>query len=231
MDSGSKIMHKQLFSLAIIGFVSLAGSQSASAREGGARFNYAPNTYSLEGPVVRRAAEPMHSVKSGSVPRGSSFLGVDPQMLTKAPPAPVPQLVPQAVPQTTAQVMPKHTPFDINAFGKPISAPPPVIAQAPPPSVAPMAAAAKALTPPVIANKPVTSRRPAANRSGTRSTRDVHGVLTSHKQKSPDGLQAIAGRGLDSYGKNVGYVPGPYLPQGTGDGVRTEANVSGRIIR
>jgi len=227
-------MDSKLTGLALISLLVLTGSQSASAQgQGrGARFNYAPNVFSLEGPVMPKAVQAAHSVRSGSVPRGSNFLGVDPQFLAKPVAPPVTQTLVTAAPavnQAAGQLLPK-IPFN-NSFGKPASAAPPVIAQAPVPAAAPMAALAKSL-PPVTAAKPVTSSRPAGgHHRRLRSNKDVHGVLTKRPQTSPDGLQATAGRGLDSYGKNVGYVPGPFLPASTGDGMRTEANVSGRIIR
>lgn len=235
-------MKIKLTALATITLLSAALScpQPAAAEGRGARFDFAPNVWKQEAnrPVAKSAApEPIHSVKNGSVPQGSNFLGLDPQMLKPAPKpvAPQPQMQVAASPsfaQATPQMAVPKVSFN-SAFGKPagqIGTPgrlTPVVASAPvaqPPL--PQVATARSLQ----AAKPAA--RVAGKRSGTQASRTVSGKLRRPQApKAPAGMVARAGKGVDSYGKNFGYVPGPYLPAVAGDGLTAQADVHGRLIR
>src|SRR4029434_4720188 len=134
-------MKIKLTALAITTLVTaaFASIQPASAQGGGARFKFAPQTYRME-----EAPKPKgyglgqaHNVKSGSVPTGTSFLGLDPNMLKPAvkPVAPQPQMQVAATPSftpVTPQIAVPKANFN-SAFGKPAGQPPqlPVVASAP----------------------------------------------------------------------------------------------------
>ncbi|HEY9870371.1 MAG TPA: hypothetical protein V6D08_14500, partial [Candidatus Obscuribacterales bacterium] len=209
--------------------------QAAQAK--GARFEFAPNIWRQEGVRVPKShgAEPVHSVRSGAVPQGTSFLGLAPHMLAPAPKPVAPQTQVAArvsVPQLTPQVAIPKTTYN-SAFGKPVgqaAAPaqmPPVIASAPvaqPPL--PQVATAKSLPPAKPAVKAV-ARRPAIQVS-----RNVSGKLRKPAAPAaPSGMIASAGKGIASYGKNFGYMPGAFLPAVGGDGLTTQADVHGRLIK
>jgi hypothetical protein len=223
--------------LAIVTLVT-AGLVSAQPGEAkGARFEFAPNVWRQEGVRVPKSpgAEPVHSVRSGAVPQGTSFLGLDPHMLAPAPKpvATQTQVAARAsVPVVTSHLaVPKAT-YN-SAFGKPVgqaAAPaqmPPVIASVPvaqPPL--PQVATAKSLQP----AKPTV--KAVAKRPGVQVSRSVSGKLRKPvKTAAPTGMIASAGKGIDSYGKNFGYVPGAFLPAVGGDGLTTQTNVSGRLIK
>ncbi len=206
----------------------------AEAKGSGARFDFAPNIYRHEEANIPRrpqVIEPMHSVRSGAVPHGMSHLGIDPAMLAKKAPVVAP-IVQQSVAASPsfARVVPTMAapkPNFNQQFGKPLSLNPPVIAHAPmvPPPVGQMAAP-KALA----AAKPVAAHKPTIARA-TRSTKDVHGTIRARKAApAGNGMLATAGKGVESYGKDFGYVPGAYLPSAsTGSGF-TSADVHGTLL-
>src|SRR5271170_8017159 len=89
----NKIATLAIISIVTAGFTAVQPAQ-AGPMEGGARFNYQPNIWGSEKApkATLRATTPVHSVRSGMVPR--SLLGVDPSMLAR-PVAPVVLPVPQ----------------------------------------------------------------------------------------------------------------------------------------
>jgi len=210
----------------------LASMQAADAQ--GARFKYAPQYYKLEEtrtPKSNHYSGPAHSVKSGAVPHGMSHLGIDPAMLAKkaAPSvAPIVQQSVAAIPSFTRAVPTLvHPKPNFNAhFGKPLSMNPPVIAHAPT-VTPPLTAAPQALAAPkALAAKPAVHKPAVAHRA----TSSVSGKLKTRKAPAGNGATAVA-KGLDSYGKDFGYVPGSFLPTAsTGSGF-TSTEVNGRIIR
>ena len=225
-------MKINLTALAITALVSaaFASIQPASAEGRGARFDFAPTTYRLE--ESRRpkgyGLGQAHNVRNGSVPAGSNFLGLSPNMLT---PAPKPQVQPQMqvaatpsfTPVTPQTAVPKAN-FN-TAFGKPAGQPQlPVVASAPvaqPPL--PQVATAQSLQPVTPAHKA------AAKRPVLQTSRSVSGKLRRPAaQHAPAAMVATAGQGIDSYGKGVGYVPGAYLPS---VGMTTRADVYGTLVR
>lgn len=217
--------------IAIAAASSLFSLQAANAQEGarpGARFSYAPNTWRIEQPRTPSGygSGPQGSVRHGSMPRtGSNFLGLTPQALTRPQPQPqlaaVPRLAPIAQQSVNAQpsftnLIPQlKTPPAFQAqFGNPLN--PPVVAQAP----APMQALPQT---PLSNNQAVSGklRKPARSNATTA----VSGVLRPRRQ--PPAQIAKAAPPIESYGKGVGYVPGAYLPMGSG--MSSTTSVSGVI--
>jgi hypothetical protein len=156
----------------------------------------------------------------GKVPHNSSFLGVDPQLLAK-PVAPVTHTQVTMRP-TSTQAQPISSSFK-PAFGQPVEPQVAHIASLPkmasPMSISP-SSAAKAVSAKLLPVKPSL----AANRK-------VHGTLLNHKHAVGESLgPALALKNIDSYGKNVGYVPGQYLPTSSGAGMNTRADVTGKLL-
>lgn len=226
-------MKIKLTALAITALVTaaFASVQPASA-QGNARFKFAPNYFKQEEPrTPPRHTGPVHSVKSGSVPTGTSFLGLDPTMLKPAPKPvaqPQPQMQVAATPsfsQAIPQIAVPKAAFNTN-FGKPAGMTPqvPVVASAPvaqPPL--PQVATAQSLPMPKAVHKP------AVKRPATQTSRSVSGKLRKPAaQHAPAAMVANAGKGIDSYGKGIGYVPGAYLPS---VGMTTQADVYGTLVK
>ncbi len=96
--------------------------QPASAK--GARFDFAPNIYKTEQAQLHddygRPPVAPHSVQTGSVPKSSSFLGVDPQLLSTAPVAPVAPAARAMTSLKFTKAAPMNTPYQ-TTFGKPIT--------------------------------------------------------------------------------------------------------------
>lgn len=200
------------------------------AEGGSARFNFAPNVWGAESVPrhQRRAVDPVHTVRSGSVPSGSSFLGLDRDMLQKPVPPPMPQVQVAATPsftRVTPQAAIPRGEFS-SQFGKPGSLDTPTIAHVPQaPSNLPQMAKAK-----VLSAKPGAAKKSKWHNS----TQDVYGTIAKvappKGNSGKAGILAQAGNGVDSYGKNFGYVPGPYLPSPSADGLRTSTTVYGQLI-
>lgn len=212
-----------VYSLTILG---LALAQPALAKEGGARFTFAPTVYKLEEAPEIPKGSPAHIVKNGNVPHDTNFLGLNPTMLAKRPApvvVPTPQVAPTqdatpALTQNNVQGTLSKTPVS-PMFGTPGVL---KVAQAHVPTGA--SAIAKA----------IPSTHASKSHSGLNADKSVHGVITSHHHKpvaSPNGLVAKSGGGLDSYGKDFGYVPGSYTPSTSSGGMSTDTNVTGRLIR
>ncbi len=228
-------MKIKLTALAITALVAAAFAtvQPASAQNN-ARFKFAPNIYRHEEVRSPKASGPVHSVKNGSVPTGTSFLGLDPNMLKPAPkpvaPQPQPQMQVAATPsfsQVTPQIAVPRASFNSN-FGRPAGqlAPPqvPLVASAPmaqPPL--PQVATAKSL------QLPKPAPKAAVKRPAMQASRSVSGKLRKPAaQHAPARTVATAGKGIDSYGKNFGYVPGAYLPA---VGMTAQADVYGQLVK
>jgi hypothetical protein len=136
-------MNKKITTLAFIslasitlglasGVVTPAKAQEARSAKS-ARFDFGRNYWRHEEPRIPTAAPNPHAVRNGSVPMGSSFLGLDKQTLAK--PIPQPQMNVQARPVGIQAVpsLAQHQPFN-PFFGKPVekAMPTPVAAQAKP---------------------------------------------------------------------------------------------------
>ncbi|MBX9690331.1 MAG: hypothetical protein K2X27_26695 [Candidatus Obscuribacterales bacterium] len=220
-------MKTRFFFLAILAAVSsitLIDAQSAQAQEAraprGARFDFAPNRFKVEQPNLPRGYDAPSTVKAGAMPRSSNFLGVDPSMLASRP-APVQAPAPVPVTQVSHKLFVPNTAFH-PSFGQPVQ---PMQAGAP----MQMAALPKpvAAIPQVAAPTVVKSAAPV--HAAKRSVPARHHVSTGVSGKlrtpiHPTGQTASPA----SYGNNVGYVPGGYLPAQSGYGTR--ADVHGRIM-
>jgi hypothetical protein len=166
-----------------------------------------------------------HSVQNGSVPRSTNFLGVDPQMLSKPKPEPV-AVAPVTqthvvVRPTYTQAVPLNNPFK-ESFGKPVGLSAPIAALPP-------VAAPKSL-PNSSAEKAVSAKLKHAN-NNIAASKNVNGRLLHAKHAVGRSAEQLALKNIDSYGKNFGYVPGPYLPTKVGSGLSTRTAVQGTILR
>jgi hypothetical protein len=191
-----------------------------SANAKGARFDFAPNIYKIEQSRLPSdyGAVP-HSVRTGSVPHSSSFLGVDPQLLATPPVAPVAQAIPRVSGFTTA--VPMNASFK-NAFGSPITKP---VMAVLPKTATPLSLPQSATK--QVAAKLVSAKTPVGNKN-------LHGTLLSKPRRNviPSTATALAlsGKKIEGYGNNVGYTPGAYLPTASGSGLNIQADVSGRVL-
>ena len=217
-------MKSSFLSLAILA-IAAAGTlsvQSVSAQEGqqrpGARFNYAPNVYKVEQPRIPQAAFPVenHAVRHGSMPKGSNFLGLDPQVLARpaqtqvaARPATMnvtPRaFIPQAVPQVAFNP----------SFGTPFQATP---MQAP--AMAAMAPGRMAAPAAKSAPVHVAHKRTSCRHVNTA----VSGRIATHPRKAQPAMAA-------AYAPGFGYTPGGHLPSQASGGANGSGEVHGRIVR
>jgi hypothetical protein len=224
-------MNIKVTTFAIISLIAAGTLSVLPASAKGARFDFAPNTFGGEVYKQRHGNYvPVHAVTHGGMPRSSSFLGVDPRLLAKPAPPPPPAIVQHMqtqiampVAQVTPKMLPQHPPAQFNnAFGTPIGAKPPVIAQAAVPmampvlpQVAPQAAVAKPLT---VAKKPVVRVARSNN---------VSGKLL--RRKSAPAAVAHADNGIASYGNSL-YVPGAFIPVSGSGGISRTGNVYGKVL-
>lgn len=150
-------MNIKALTLSIISVAAAVAASSAPAqaqeerRPPSARWEFAPNTWrkeTIQMPRGYNAPAPAVAVRSGSVPSASNIFG-DKSYITKAPPAPMPAplvRVNQAV--SAVPIAKSNSPLEAfkAAFGKPISAAPPMVAALPqglpaaPPAALPSAA-------------------------------------------------------------------------------------------
>lgn len=209
-----------------------ASSTVQSAEAQGARFKYAPNVYKMEEARVPagygQPAPSNHSVTHGSMPKGSSLLGIDPTMLAARPRpqqmargprvAPIAQTQLSGIPSFTSAV-PMLNPFapvaNKGQFGQPLGSSP-VVASLPP-QARPQVAQAKPLAP-ASTNNSLNGRVNLPKR-----TNNLRGRIVPPAR----GLAAKQGSPIQSYGNNF-YQAGSTVP--TGSGISTNTNVSGRII-
>lgn len=209
--------------LAAIGLVDAQAAQAQESR--GARYSFAKNVWKMEQPRVPSEVDTPHAVRQGAMPRSSSFLGVDPGMLSR--PA-APQIATQPAintQQVSHKLFVPNTSFQ-PSFGKPVQ---PLQAGAPLPMnvaslPAPVANMPQSAAPTVVK----TASAPAHKRSGSprHHSTAVSGVLkTPHHPTGSSASPATA-----TYGNNVGYVPGGYLPAHSSSGYSANTNVQGRIV-
>jgi hypothetical protein len=157
----------------------------------------------------------------------SNILGLDPR-LTARPQimTPPPVLAHNTVmpAMTSTKAVPITKPFQAS-FGKPVS--PPVMANLPK-IAAPLAIPQQVAKPAIAKALPV--------KPSTGANKNVHGTLLTKQPKrtvTPSRANAIAlgTPKIDSYGKNVGYTPGAYLPTASGSGNSARADVYGRLLK
>lgn len=212
-----------LISILAVTAISIVDAQKASAQnETGARWKFAPNIYKIEQPRIPQNIDGPRAVTQGAMPRSSNFLGVDNGMLTPAPPKPVAKPVPAS--QVSHKLFVPNTAYKPD-FGKPqqpLTAGNPVkMATLPPGAGSPNQKPA----PPTAtkASAPVQQPKHSAPARHINRSTAVAGRL---KTKLPHGSAATPE--VATY--NTGYMPGGSLPA-SGVGMRTHADVSGKIIK
>jgi hypothetical protein len=230
-------MNIKALTLSIISVAAaVAASQPAQAdeearRPPSARWEYAPNTWRKETAITPHRWEtpaPAVAVRSGAVPTGN-MLGLDKTFLAKAPPAPpaLPRLVapPMVVARQQVSAVPiavkPTTPMEAfsKAFGRPVSATPPVPMMAALPQSLPAAPA------PLAASKPAAVHHVPSHRASS----NLNGKLLTPQHRygqsagAPAALPTVA-----SYG-NKFFAPGAFTPT-AGSGSNTSAVVNGRIL-
>jgi hypothetical protein len=204
-------MNVKLVALSTISLASLSALLQPALAERGrtARFDFAPNIYrneELRVPQEHYSSAPhlTRSAMEGKVPHGTSFLGVDPQLLARPIPAAVTSTqVAMRVPTVTVS-----SPFK-SSFGAPAQAALPL---------APQAKAAQA------------GKLPA--QPASHASRHVNGVLLSHKRPLAQAARpALAlAKPVESYGRNFGYVPGQYVPIKSSSGWSATRDVFGKLL-
>lgn len=217
--------------IAIAAAAGITSMQEASAQESrGARFNYAPNIWKAEEPRMPRGyqAPPQHAVRSGAVPKGNDFLGLDNIPTHRAQPTVAPivtasnvNAVP-TIPRTTAQFVPKQA-FN-PSFGNPLSATPaqplvPQVARNPAPMPVPARAAQPQVARAIPVGKPVSTGRRHHTSTG------VSGRLASRPK--PSGAAATP----QALSYDRGYVPGGSIAAAnSGAGRNSNATLNGRVL-
>lgn len=217
--------------IAIAAAAGITSMREASAQESrGARFNYAPNIWKAEEPRMPRGyqSQPQHAVRSGAVPKGNDFLGLDNIPTHRAQPTVAPivtatnvQAVP-TIPRTTAQFVPKQA-FN-PSFGNPMSATPaqplvPQVAHNPAPLAVPARAAQPQVARAIPVGKPVSTGRRHHTSTG------VAGRLASRPK--PSGAAAVP----QALSYDRGYVPGGSIAAAnSGAGHNSSSNVAGRVL-
>lgn len=197
-----------VMSLFAVANIALPAAQAQEAAAPSQRWKFAPNVYTIEQPIMPKHyasySPATRTVTTGSVPKGSSFLGINPAILKPRPVAPAP--MPQPV--VTAQLRPAT--FN-NSFGKPIAAAPTEL----PLTAAPAQAlpSSKAATPARIAQSH-PRHSAVGNVSGRLRTRPVPASQMARPQ-------------ITSYGPNTGYIPGISTPSASGGSYGASTQVSG----
>ncbi len=219
-------MKLSISSLTLVTLAACACTLPVSAQESarGARFNFAPNVWKSESTRLPKDnyVEPVHSVRAGSVPKGN-ILGLDPEILAKPAPQPaaVPIVAARPVATTvTPQWSQPKTSFN-PAFGKPGDLTHQPIASLPAP--APQQAMARPLMP----------VKPAATTHAPVAKHHINTAINGRLIKQPRTAApapALASPAVASYGKNFGYVPGPFLPNEATGSMSAQAEVRGRVI-
>lgn len=207
-------------------------SQSVHAEGRGARFTYAPNIFKLEQPRMPKeeisAGAPSRPAFDGKVPRGSSFLGVDPGFLTK--PAPRPVLATPATTRTQVAMRPSVAPTSIRSpfspnFGEPTA--PPAAAH---PGMLPNFGSPAGMHPNANSSNKAVSGKLLPHQS-LAANRSVSGRLL-HRRHAPgqSANPALALKPIETYG-NQFFTPGRCLPISGGSGMTTQSNVFGQILK
>lgn len=225
-------MKVRLAALSITLVASANISSPAVHAEGrGARFTYAPNIFKLEQPRMPKeeisAGAPSRPAFDGKVPRGPSFLGVDPGFLTKPAPRPMPTTRTQVAMRPSPAPTNIRSPFSPN-FGEPTA--PPAAAH---PGMLPNFGSPAGLHPNAnssnkankdVSGKLVPHQSLAANRS-------VNGRLFNRRHASGQSANpALALKPIETYG-NQFFTPGHCLPISGGSGMTTQSNVFGRVLQ
>jgi len=230
-------MKVALITLSTIAAVSTLIQPALADGGSGARFDFAPNTWSADKPNKPHSYYTSSApfVPAGAVPH--NMLGMDPGFISKPAPPPVRQIVvPRIAPiaQTSTQATPSFTsavpksipqslplpPAFQARFGNPISTPPVVAMQPKAPT---------GLTAPAKSDAAKPSSKPAAHHYS--SGNSLHGHIVPHVQT---GQSATANRlpQVATYAPNVGYRSGQLLPSiGNNGGSGSSTSLSGKLIR
>lgn len=203
----------------------------AGPTERGMRFNYRPNIYRLEQPMVPHeeysATPRQRPAMDGKVPHGPSFLGVDPGFLTK--PAPAPRPMP-ATTRTQVAMRPSVAPTSIRSpfspnFGEPTA--PPVAAH---PGMLPNFGSPSGMHPNANSSNKAVSGKLLPHQS-LAANRSVSGRLL-HRRHAPgqSANPALALKPIETYG-NQFFTPGHCLPISGGSGMTAQSNVFGQILK
>lgn len=223
-------MKTQIKFLPILTVLALGAAALQPASAQGARFKFEPNKWKQADPIPQEQFTPAplpHSVQSGSVPHGGSFLGLDDPRMKMSPPVVAPIARAAITPaMTSTRAVPMNntiTPFHAS-FGKPIS----------PPAVAALPKTATPLAIPQTPAKPAVAKA-LASKPSTGASRSLHGTLLTPQPKRilrPSSANALAMHApkVEGYGKNVGYTPGAFLPMASGSSSSVRTNVSGVLV-
>ncbi len=210
-----------------------ASSTVQSAEAQGARFKYAPNVFKMEEARMPagygQPAPSQHSVSHGSMPKGSSLLGIDPTMLARRPQqiARGPRVAPiaqQNVNSTLgfANPVPMLNPFaqvaNKGQFGQPLGSSP-VVASLPPQA-----------RPQVAQAKPLAPASAGSNLSGRINPRRSSNNVSGRRLPTARGLAAKPGSPIQSYGNNNFYQSGPTAPTGSSVTTSATGSVYGRVL-
>lgn len=194
-----------------------AQAQEAEPRRPSARWDYAPNVWRKETIPMPRGynAAPQTAVRSGAVP-SRNVLGLDPTYLAKAPaPMPAP-LVRNTQAVSAVPINKPSAPLEAfkAAFGKPISAAPPMVAALPQGM-----SAAPASTMPSAAKSVSAHLRPRST-PVSHSTGVAARLMTPQHRPAP--VPAVA-----NYG-SLGFTPGSIVPSSgsTGSGATTSVRAT-----
>jgi hypothetical protein len=211
-----------LLSILTVTALGIVDAQQASAQ--GARYKYAPNIWQEDKPRVPGQQEAPRATFQGAMPQSSNFLGLSPSMLAKQAPKVVAKPVSIPSSQVSHKLFVPQTAFKPD-FGKPtqpLQAGNPVkMATLPPGAGSPIPQKAA----PPTANKaaaPVQQPKSAPRHLGHNSA--VKGVLRTPTHAHGESATPQAA----SY--TTGYVPGGLLPAQSGVGMKTRADVSGKVM-
>lgn len=200
---------KFFLALMAVSTCALLAQPAAQADPPSARFKYPVNYWKMEGatgPGAQPAyTPPPRTVNSGSVPKGSSILGINPKMLAKHAP---PVAVISSQPVNNASGVPLFN----NMFGSPKTG-----------NALPLTAAPAKITP--IAQAPYKVAKHTSN-SG------VNGHLRT--KPAPRYIARAGGPArINSYG-NQGYTAGSTMPINSfgagGGGQRSSSTVNGKVL-
>lgn len=197
-----------VMSLFAVANIALPAAQAQEASAPSQRWHFAPNVYRVEQPTMPKNyasySPATRTVTTGSVPKGSSFLGINPAILKPRPVAPAP--MPQPV--VTAQLRPAT--FN-NSFGKPIAAAPTEL---------PLTAAPAGALPQPKAAAP-------AHIAQSHPRHSAVGNVSGRLRTRPVPASQMARPQIASYGPNTGYIPGISTPSASGGGYSSSATVNG----
>jgi hypothetical protein len=219
-----KLLALPVLTMIVSATVSIAPAKAEPPQEGNARWHFQPTLYRLEQPRMPHSYEPapipISNVHEGSVPKGSSLLGIDPvpQVATSAPRvAPLVQATMKPSPGFTQLVVPQKNQAFNQAFGKPVT---PVTATLP-----------KTATPLALPTPSKPAHALPKIASAPSASHDLHGTLLTpqkHRSLTPVVAHALPLKHIETYG-GEGYAPG-FLPAHEGSGMSSTTAVSGVLI-